>query len=323
MKARKSETMRRDSRLTKDDLSTQGSTTAATLEPLSCSQSNRTESGGRGAVWGARCCFLLTLAAVAASFGGISFYLLRESENELTEVHFASITNQGRTIAREKLERKRVGLKTLASVIGGANPDPSKWPFVVLNNYENIAKNLIVVSNGCPIGFAPLVKPSDVDSFEDYIYDFYEQSRLPEPFPNGTAVQPFGKGIWSDDSSNEPFHDVTGRSWWGGNRTILAPLVHHSDGDVPQLLKNLHADPTKGRMIEDMIQCAQEKVAVGESMDECVVLSLTSSVDPSAENPSERIPCVTMMQPVYPSNDPSKVCNSKRSRRYGTHTCCI
>ena len=108
------------------------------------------------------------------------------------------------------MEIKRLGVKSLATVIGSANPDASQWPFAVLNNYETIVKDLAFVSQGCRMWFAPIVEPSEVELFESFIYDFYERSRMPEPFPNGTAVQPFGKGVWSLNQNEEPFHDVNG-----------------------------------------------------------------------------------------------------------------
>ena len=259
------------------------------------------------AVWASRVCFLLTLVSVAASFGGFSYYLLEESEHELTEAQFASIADRATTSSREKMERKRLGVKSLATVIGSANPDASQWPFAVLNNYETIVKDLAFVSQGCRMWFAPIVEPSEVELFESFIYDFYERSRMPEPFPNGTAVQPFGKGVWSLNQNEEPFHDVNGTTSWGGNHTILVPLVHHTLGADAPLLNNLHADAVKGSIIETMMQCANEKAAAQESLDGCVAMS-TSLPNFTSWTPGvESGPGAIMVQPVYPSNEPSKV----------------
>ena len=264
-------------------------------------------SESSSAVWFSRICFLVTLVSVAASFGGLSYYLLEVSEHELTEAQFASIADRATTSSREKIERKRLGIKSLATVIGSANPDASQWPFAILNNFEAIAKDLAFVSQGCRMWFAPIVRPSQVELFEGFIYDYYENSRMPVPFPNGTAVQPFGKGVWSLNQNQEPYHDVKGTTSWGGNHTILVPLVHHSLGADAPLLSNLHSDPAKGRIIESMMQCANEKGSVQESLDGCVAISTTlpnyTSWTPGVENG----PGAIMMQPVYPSNDPSKV----------------
>jgi hypothetical protein len=250
----------------------------------------------------------LTLAGVAALFGGISHYLLTGSEDDLTEAQFASIADRAITNSREKIERKRLGIKSLASVVGGANPDGSQWPFVVLNNYENIADNLIDVSKGCRMGFAPIVHPSELASFEDFIYDYYENSRMPEPFPNGTAIQPFGKGVWSTTEDDVAFHDTTGvPAWSGGNLTILAPLAQHSVGASPKLLNNIHSNPMLGNMLEHMLQCANDKTVTGESMDGCVAISTIIPEAISWTQGAATGPGASIMQPIYPSNQPSKV----------------
>jgi hypothetical protein len=197
---------------------------------------------------------------------------------------------------------------SLASVIGGANPDASQWPFATLNNFENIANNLIDTSKGCNMVFAPLVQPDQLQDFENFAYDYYEHSRMPEPFPNGTALTAsFGKGVWAMDADQNQYHDTQGTTGWGSPNELLAPMFHHSGGAISKLLMNLHFHPMMGKMIDDMIICAQDKASVGASLDECVAISPMVPEKTSWVQNVESGPGSTILQPVYPANDPTKV----------------
>ena len=266
------------------------------------------------AVLAGRIAFLVTLISLTASFGYLSYRLLSESENELTEVQFKSIADRAVHCALDNTLRKRLGVVSIASVVAGSNPDPANWPSnVSVTNFENIARNVIDTSRGCYLGFAPLVRPSEVAEFEDHAYRYYEDLRLPEPFPNGTGHSSFGKGIFSvDESLNNTdmrYHDTNdeGGAAWNSPNRILAPMFHHATGPSKKLMMNWHSSPLLGGMIDDMMVCAEEKAQAGESLETC------SSITPILPNRTSWVqgadtgPGGLMMQPVYPSNDPSKV----------------
>ena len=259
------------------------------------------------AVLTSRIAFIFTLAFVAATFGFLSYYLLTESEQELTEVQFHSIADRATCSSLENTERKRLGTVSLASVIGGSNPNADQWPFVTLNNYETISANLIQTSKGCNMAFAPFVEPSQLEEFETFIYDYYENSREPDAWPNGTAVMPFGKGVWAMNADGEPFHDTTGETGWGSNHTYLAPLIQHNTGPSKKLLMNFHSSPLLGSMMDQMLVCAEEKASVGGSLDDCAAITHTMPDRISWVQRVETGPGAMMMQPVYPSNNPTKV----------------
>ena len=268
-------------------------------------------------VWAGRVVFVLVLTSVAAVFGFLSYTILSQSEQTLTEAQFESIADRSGSSFIENTKRKRLGALSLASVIGSANPDPSTWPLVTLNNYETIASNLISTSKGCYMAFAPIVMPDELQDFEEFIYDFYDNTRKPEPFLNGTAARSsFGKGVWSIDpglnsTSSSPdmrHHDVDGQTSWGSSNQILVPMVHHVTGPSNKLMMNFHSVPLLGRMIDDMITCAQQdNIRTGQSLDSCAAISPLSPNKTSFVQQVASGPGSTMIQPVYAANDPEKV----------------
>ena len=129
------------------------------------------------AVYVGRAIFIAVLMMVAACFGYLSYHFLSESEVTLTEEQFKAIADRAACSALENLERKRLGVLSVASVIAGANPHASQWPLVSVTNFENIATNMIDTSKGCYMGFAPLVKPEEATAFEEHAYKYFEEDR--------------------------------------------------------------------------------------------------------------------------------------------------
>jgi hypothetical protein len=147
------------------------------------------------AVWVGRVLFVAALGCVAAILGFLSYYFLTQSETVLAVSQFESIAGRALSASQEIVLRKRLGTISMASVIANALPDPKAYPFVFLNGYEEVSSNLIVTSSGRGMGFCPLVTPAQLEDFETFAYDFYENTRMPT-FPNGTA------GTYKNDVSS-------------------------------------------------------------------------------------------------------------------------
>ena len=302
-------TMKRSHRTYKrsDSSSTLLSTVNSTIDTLASDGYKLRETTNSRAVWLSRFSFIFSLACVAAALGYLSYYLLHESEMKLAETQYISVGHFASSASQENMIRKRLGTASMASVIGGANPSSSDWPSATLNNYEAIAKNLIDTSKGCNMAFAPIVNPQDLETFEAFIYNYYESHRLPEPFPEGTAVKPFGKGVWSMDSHGEPFHDIKGDTPFPSNHAILAPMVHHNTGPSKKLLNNLHSNPMIGPAIDSILSCAQETAETGGSLEDCVFITTTMPNRTSWVQQVDSGPGALMITPVFPSNEPTKV----------------
>jgi hypothetical protein len=141
--------------------------------------------------------------------------------------------------------------------------DIDMWPYVTLADYQSFARNVIDVSKGCNIKFAPFVKMEEVPSFNIFAADHYQNSRIPEPFPEGTAVMDdYGTvGIFSYvPTTKEKYLDYTGETLsWNSTRTnILAPIIQYSSGISRKLMFNVYSSSEYGPMMEAMMKCADE-----------------------------------------------------------------
>ena len=142
----------------------------------------------------------LTALTVVLSF--LAHSVLKSTETDLAHTQYESIADRALTEAAGVVRRTRWSLVTLASVIGTAHPDTGAWPFVRVLRYETITGNLLNSSAGEGMSFFPLLDPNivNVTEWENYAYEYYETDRDP-PFPNGTAISGFGRGIFGVDRS--------------------------------------------------------------------------------------------------------------------------
>ena len=208
---------------------------------------------------------------------------------------------------------------------------------------------MIDVSSGCNIAYGPILTQVQVPGFEAFAADFYQNSRIPESFPDGTGAKVGDSvGVWAmDGETGTPFHDVSGATpAWNSTRRILVPMFHHATGPSKKLMFNLHSSPLLGKAIEDMMTCAeetkelirkhhelllleqQENIILGEepeepppvpSLQDCTMVTdikhnKTSFIQLEPDGPG-----ANMMQPVFPANNKTEVRNvNNRTVRYGT-----
>jgi len=225
------------------------------------------------AVWRARILFIVCLSCVAATLGLAAYKLLSATEYDLTVTQFESIADRALSEAVEIAKQKRWSGITMSSVIAHMHPNADAYPFVTVFGFESIVNNLLNTSRNLDMGWVPIVQVQDQSEWEDYIYDFYHTSRLPEPWPNTTAMSSFGKGIYfinpTLNSSDHRFHDTGNYNSTvdGKPTTIVAPIAQTNDGAHPVLLFNLHRDPVRRKAIDDMITCSEERAQTDASKE--------------------------------------------------------
>lgn len=258
--------------------------------------------GTANAVWIGRGLFILALVSVAAVLGSLAFYFLNKSEEDLAEAQYESIAEQALIAAFNINKRKRLGTISLASIASNLFPNADDWPFVTIHGFEEIATNLIATSSGQDMALCPLVTPQQLTDFEDFAYDYYEKSRKP-PFPNGTAVSSFGKGVWGKNdslgTSDNRYHETDGSTSYGSPNKVFTPVLQHNAGPFPALMLNLRFEETRGRAIDSLIECEKRRMISLEPV-ECLVITdiiiLTSQkVEPG--------PGALIMQPIFPANN--------------------
>ena len=176
---------------------TAGSIITASTGNSSISTSTRVEQRSRQVYIG-RGTFIVFLLVIAGLLGFLSYTLLDNAEKTLVDRQYYSMTERAldatRTLATNKLQ---YGTRVMANVAAHAFPNASSWPFVWVDGYYDIVKNVIPTSCYTGLHLAPMVDPKkvNVSEFEDFVYGKYA-----EVFgPNQTmgANSDFGRGIWS------------------------------------------------------------------------------------------------------------------------------
>ena len=248
--------------------------------------------------------------------GIFAFHYLTGAETDLAVTQFESIADRALTEAKSIALQKRWSTITMASIVSELCPNATAWPFVTVPGFERMVGNLLSTSSNINMAFAPMVLPEQLAEWEDFIYDFYENTRKP-PFPNGTAVSPFGKGVWGTSNPfhlNSRFHDNGLSTTWGSPNQFLFPITHADEGKEVLLLFNMYGYQNLGRSIDDMVECSVERAAdegaSGVLFDESDCGSMTE-MESYFRGPTQG-PRSTIMQPIYAANNPTTV----RSSRY-------
>ena len=255
-----------------------------------------------------RSVFLLGLAVVGAGLSAAAYFILEGSETSQAEVRLEAIADRALTTSRDIVQRKRLGVMSMADTVAYIANNASAWPYVTVDGYEAMANNIIDTSKARTLGLCPFVTPDQKQEFEDFAYDFLHYSREP-PFANTTAVSSFGKGIWAKTKKSPEIPDgqipvpPDARTTWESPNRVFAPILQHSSGDkLPVLLLNVNFEPTRGLMLDDMIACSQERAQMEDpSQSRCGVLTDLLNLASEQENSG---PDAIMMEPIYPSKQP-------------------
>ena len=256
-----------------------------------------------------RFAFVLCLMATAVILGFLAYVSITRSEEGLATVQNDALADQYDSIADRALVaalginlRKRLGTISLSTIISYSLPNADAWPFVTLPGYEEITSYLIKTSSGREMAFAPLVTPDKRTDFEDFAYDFFENKHRP-PFPNGTGVSSFGKGIWGIDpnlnTSDNRYRMTNATPTYDSPNRLFLPLLQHNAGPHLALLLDMRFEELRGRTFDRIVECAQSRMKSGEFL-ECG--AITPTIYLAIQNVSDG-PGALVMQPVFPANN--------------------
>lgn len=161
------------------------------------------------------------------------------------------------------------------------------------------------------MGLVPIVRQEQQDEFERALYEYYETSTDPV-YPNETAISDFGKGIWDealDTATGEQVRvPATINQTGDAHHSFLAPVMLYSRvGDVPLLMYNQYNDPNRGRMLDEILLCAERRALISSkegrenyfcgALTDPVMLTVTRHDGPAA----------IMYQPVYVGENRTEV----------------
>jgi len=216
--------------------------------------------------------FILCLCGAAAALGYLAYYFTSTAEDDLAQSQFDSISERALTEAVNIFQRKRHAVTTLANMVGQLHPNASDWPFVAIPAFEQLVKNLLLASAGDDIGFIPFVQVDELPLWEKFAYNFYYNEHNP-PYPNTTAVSPFGRGVWAVKPNasltdvDQRYHDTTAETTYGSPYKILTPVFHVDEGVNRVLLFNHHSTAVRGKQIDSIIDCVQQQSTEGDTDD--------------------------------------------------------
>ena len=142
--------------------------------------------------------------------------------------------------------------------------------------------------------------PDQLSDFEDFAYDFYNTSRIPEPFPNGTATSSFGKGVWGVNpklnTTDNRYHETDGSTYYNSPNKLFAPILQHNAGVSHALLLNIRYEQTRGEMIDTIIDCSNQRQQLGDESISCI--GMTDMLFLAGQNVADG-PSALILQPVY------------------------
>jgi len=272
------------------------------LKTTKASSSKPLRRDGTGAaVWIVRIVFVVCLSCVMIGLGVAALLILRAAEQDLAETQYESVAERALREAAVFTRQRLMATVSIASFVSEMLPYAEPWPFVTVKGFERQATNILETSSGVGSAFAPIVRPDQVDVFEDFVYDFYQNTRKPT-FPQGTGTSSFGEGIFAMDqnasSPDKRYHITDGSTSYGSPYDILTPILHHSTGASSFLMNNMHSEEIRGRSIDKMLNCTSNFLMQSNaSTVRCAVITdarlMLSTGGPSA----------LIFQPVFPARN--------------------
>ena len=252
----------------------------------------------RSRVSRSRVLFLVFLAGLAAILGFAANRMLTDAEERLAKEQFGSIAERALDMSLDIALRQRQGLITLVSMVEQAFPDVDEWPYVKINGFEVISNNVIKTSTGQDMGLLPIVKPEQLEEFQDFAAPLYPETGV-------TRVT----GL---DGNFQRYNETDGETHWGSPYKFFAPFLYHSRGPL-LFLSNYHSIELRGRELDKVIACSEERrvgLRDNENNPDYVPMecsSVTDIIDLSQGRNPVFVPAAVSYQPIYPANNRSEL----------------
>jgi signal transduction histidine kinase/CheY-like chemotaxis protein len=226
------------------------------------------EKGKSGLILSSTCArimVLICLITTAVIIGVGSYFILSKLQDKAQREQYYAITNKIESSTLSATIDKQDALNTGLTVALQYCPNESDWPqcAISFDFYQAILSPLSRVSQTRSITIAPVLQPSDVASFENFAYQFFEDNGHPE-----FGISPFGKGIFAINSTTgQRYHDTTGITG-GGKYQMLMPVFQVTDFPHNQgvLMYNTYSQSSRVKAIDYSMDCIQQG---GKSTGNC------------------------------------------------------
>ena len=248
-------------------------------------------------IWTSRLVFLVFLVVCGAILSWGAFSILQHSEDNLAEKQFDAIVDRALETAMKITTRKRLGAKSLATVVAHWAPNADAWPFVMIPGFSDIAQSVSDLTSLGTMGLAPRVKPEQIQNFVDYVHE----EVFSEVPPNDVQHTLTG---FDESNGFERYNETDGvtRGWKSNSNDLWPFSMHSMTNDI--LLFNLHSIERFGKSIDEMVNCTKHwEYGETKEMDlsHCVVIS--DIVVGFNSDGSPRGPSAFIYQPIFPAND--------------------
>jgi signal transduction histidine kinase/AmiR/NasT family two-component response regulator len=195
----------------------------------------------------------VVITGIAGAFAYLGSY---NSQTANFEKDYSTLSHAAVVLLQKSLERRFESAKAIASVFANVFWNADSWPYVYLYGYDEIVHN---IQPSAVINSSPLVRPDQVKSFEQFAYSCYARS-----YPNRSVAQSdFGEGIFALGNQStcftcDRYHDTTGAVNYDSPYEILVPILQGNVSSTAMMF-TLHSDPTRGKAIDKVITCSEER----------------------------------------------------------------
>jgi hypothetical protein len=234
---------------------------------------------------------LICTGALCASFG---YILLSSSENNLYLDQYNSLVDGMYQSLLDGVESRVSAGQSFAAAFGGYCPESSSWPncWIPYSTFDRITLPLADSLNMKSTGMLPIVRPEEVESFERFAKQAFDNSS----FPSTTGTHPFGFGIAALNGT-ERYHDTTGYNP-ASPYQLLVPTLEYRMEFAGSLMINAHSVASRQVPLDEIITCYRTSADLSKcsgTVTDFVQLGIDSEARPSS----------SVIQPINPANNRS------------------
>ena len=251
-----------------------------------------------------------SLLIAAATASGLSYTTLTNIEHTKFLAQYNSISESALNSIDGSFSKTNIGMRELASTYSYNYPNSSSYPNVAWLGFQRTAGLLGNISSLTNMAFSPIIKPSELASYEAFMKDYY----LRDPSVTIPAVYPgmeLGQ-VWSLDwKTGVPYHDWTGQTDYS-DRVYIAPAGQMTYTPLfgPQYQNfNLHSLPFFSYILDSVMDCT-ESSDVEDRVNQCGGMGESTTVPFSTYFDPKPIPQdiqAMMAHPVFPNNNDSAI----------------
>jgi hypothetical protein len=254
------------------------------------------------------------LIAAATSITIISQRRLEQAEYKLFESRFNSVSENAIISVTNSFSRMNLNIREMSVTYGHVFPNVGQWPNVAWKGFQPTAALLSNISSVGGMGILPLVRSSQIVSYQDFISRYYDT----DPYCNRSTYMnpdyPYGE-IWNINGSSDFPFQLTARNASADSvalprEEIFTPLSQYTFSSLISPHKvnyDLHGDGFYTRTIEMIINCTEEH-EYDVASTSCGTLSPAFPVPfPTQQIPEPEVDdmVAVLLHPIFPADNQS------------------